>query len=84
MVLEWIEVGGMGVWQSGLLVLGGIGVVKVQVVYQGFVWGVNGVRRGGYYSLYNHARDCRSAYREARNKSGGNNGIGFRVCEWCI
>ena len=80
MVLEWIEVGGMGVWQSGLLVLGGIGVVKVQVVYQGFV--LNGVRRGG--SAGNAGNNKRSGYRLSQNPySFSWADIGFR-CEWCI
>jgi len=43
---------------------------------------VDGVRRGGYYSSYNHARDVRSGSRDGRNKNSANVGIGFRP-EWC-
>ena len=43
---------------------------------------MDGVRRGGYYSSYNHARDVRSGSRDGRNKNSANVGIGFRP-EWC-
>ena len=38
---------------------------------------VDGVRRGGYYSINYQANSCRSGYRYTRNKGDAINAIGF-------
>ena len=38
---------------------------------------LDGVRRGGYYSINYQANSCRSGYRYTRNKGDAINAIGF-------